>query len=151
MWTLRALLLVFSMALAGCDSPSLAFQGMPSQTVAIGPSTFSVRMRGDRVESLRTSREWRPREADIMARAAQAMERATGCPLRKGSLIGDQAIQRAKVVCGNRPNPPPQKVSVPVDAECLPSGSYVVRGRGVKVTEVECETWYQRANSSALP
>ena len=94
-----AILFILLAVLFGCDSPSIAFQGAPMRVVTIGPSTFSVRMRDDRVESIRTSREWRPSESAIMERAAQAIEQATGCVLRKGSLTGDQAIQRARVVC----------------------------------------------------
>ena len=151
MLVLRMILLACAMALAGCDSPSMAFQGMPSRTVIIGPSTFTVRMRGNRVETLRTSREWRPRAVDVLARAALAMEQATGCPLRKGSLTGDQAIQRAKLACGTRPNPPPRQVLVATDTECFKAGSYSVRGRGVNVTELDCETRVDRVNDTALP
>lgn len=107
MMTLRlCLALIVVIALPGCDSPSMAFQGVPAQSITIGPSTFSVRVRGDRVESLRISREWRPSESVVLSRAAMAMEQATGCPLRSGSLTGDQAIQRALLACGKRAPPP---------------------------------------------
>ncbi|WP_157937655.1 hypothetical protein [Oceaniglobus roseus] len=86
--------------LAGCDSPSVAFSGVPAQRITVGPSTFSVRVRGERAESLRVSREFRPSESAVLARAAQAIEQASGCAIARGGLEGDQAIQRAKLDCG---------------------------------------------------
>ncbi|WP_241523929.1 hypothetical protein [Oceaniglobus indicus] len=85
---------------AGCDSPSPAFSGVPATSVTVDGSTFSVRVRGDRAEALRTSREFRPAESVVMARAAKAIEQASGCAITKAGLSGDQAIQRARLDCG---------------------------------------------------
>ncbi|WP_226782085.1 YgdI/YgdR family lipoprotein [Oceaniglobus trochenteri] len=91
---------VCALALAGCDSPSIAFQGVPAQSVTVGPSTFSVRVRGDRAEAMRVSRERWPAKPDILARGEEAIRRASGCGIAKNGLSGDQAIVRARLDCG---------------------------------------------------
>lgn len=95
-----AFLMLLCLSAAACDSPSMAFSGVPAQSITIGPSTFSVRVKGDRAEAVRVSRELRPSKSAILARSAVAIERASGCRIKGGGPDGDQAVQRAKLDCG---------------------------------------------------
>jgi len=94
-----ALVLIFCALLFGCDSPSLAFQGTPAQQITVGPSTFSVRVKGDAAEAMRISREWRPSESAVLERAEVAIRQASGCGIARNGLTGDQAIIRARLEC----------------------------------------------------
>ena len=88
-------------ALAACDSPSPQFMHRDTATtrVEIEGSTFSVHQRENWVEVYRIGFEALPRGPVILARAKIAIEQATGCTVVKGSLSGDQAIQRAEIDC----------------------------------------------------
>jgi len=98
--TRLAVFMIVCALLFGCDSPSLAFQGTPAQQITVGPTTFSVRIKGDRAEAMRTSREWRPSESAVLTRAEQAIRQASGCEIATNGLSGDQAIIRARLKCG---------------------------------------------------
>lgn len=86
--------------LSACDSPSPAFIGAEQTSVVIEGSTFSVHRKGDKVEVYRTSFEYLPPRAQVLARAERAIEQTTGCKVRQGSLLGDQAIITAQLQCG---------------------------------------------------
>lgn len=90
-------ILAIVLILAGCDSPSLAFQDVPARSVTIEDSTFSVRVKDDRAEAMRVSREWLPRESVVMQRASRAIANVSGCDIKK--MDGDQAIIRARLNC----------------------------------------------------
>lgn len=94
---MRLILLLLLPILAACDSPSVAFMGVPAQRMEVEGSVFSMRIDGDRVESIRVSREVLPSRATILARAEQAIAQASGCEVR--GIDGDQAIQRARLKC----------------------------------------------------
>lgn len=72
----------------------------PHVAVTVEGSRFSVWRDGDRVEVIRVSPEALPRLSVVLARAEVAIERATGCPVRSGSLKGDQAVVTARLACG---------------------------------------------------
>ena len=93
-------------ALAACDSPSVTFMGTQKTIVEIDGTRFSVHRREDRVEVYRTSFEVLPKRAEVFAKAEMAIEQATGCKLRKGTLEGDQALLTARLACdGEQPRP----------------------------------------------
>lgn len=71
----------------------------PHVAVEFEGSRFSVWREGDRVEVIRVSPEALPRLSVVLARAEVAIERATGCPVRSGSLKGDQAVVTARLAC----------------------------------------------------
>ncbi|MGB5557879.1 MAG: hypothetical protein WBN04_07690 [Paracoccaceae bacterium] len=91
--------LITLLALAGCASP--AFLGQPAKEVDVAGSVFRVYMRSgtEQVEAHRISVEPLPGRALTLAKAARAIEIATGCVIRNGSLEGDQAIVSAEVGC----------------------------------------------------
>ncbi|MBJ3764224.1 hypothetical protein ILP92_15860 [Maribius pontilimi] len=100
--------------LAACDSPSLRFRDAPATRVSVDGSVFSVRVKGERAESLRLSRERRPRVGATLARAEAAIGQASGCQVKR--IDGDQAIQRATLDCAGQPGEPPPLADIVVIA-----------------------------------
>lgn len=94
-------LFLLSVLLAGCDSPSLRFTGIPAQRIDAGGMTFSVRIRDDTAEAMRISQAWLPRERDVFRNATIAIEQASGCAVDR--VDGDQAIVRAGLDCPDAP------------------------------------------------
>lgn len=84
---------------AGCASAGM--QRQPMQVVDVAGSTFRVYMKSgsNLVEVHRVSPEALPSRFLTLANAERAIEIATGCGLKDGSLRGDQAIVVAKVDC----------------------------------------------------
>ena len=93
------LALALLLATAGCDSPSPAFRDAATREVEIDGSRFAVHFTRDAAEVYRISREWRPRRSVILPRAGRAIRQTTGCDIAEGTLGGDVAIQRAKLLC----------------------------------------------------
>lgn len=87
------------MLLSACASPG--FLGQPAAEVEVAGSTFRVYMRSGTgmVQAHRTSFEALPSRSLTLTKAARAIELATGCGLRPGTLAGDQAIITAEVDC----------------------------------------------------
>ncbi|HHL21168.1 MAG TPA: hypothetical protein ENJ52_06530 [Aliiroseovarius sp.] len=73
--------------------------GTPAAVVVIDGSRFAVHRWADRVEVYRISAEAFPRRAEVLLKAQLAILRATGCPVRPGSLQGDQALVKARLAC----------------------------------------------------
>ena len=97
-WLLAGLVFTI-VSLAGCDSPSPRMRGAAAQTVEVAGSTFGVHWLGSEVEIYRTSMEFMPRLGEVMAKAEQAVEIATGCRVVPGSLKGDAALMVARIDC----------------------------------------------------
>lgn len=83
--------------LAGCDSPSLGFAGVPARRAEVDGMVFSVRLRDDRAEAIRLSSAWLPKKRDVLSRAATAITQVSGCEV--DSIDGDQSIIRADLDC----------------------------------------------------
>ncbi len=86
--------------LAGCDSPHPAFMQVEAQRITVDGSTFSVRIREDQAEAIRTNFERLPKIGDIFPKAAKAIEIASGCKVIPNSMKGDPALMVAKLDCG---------------------------------------------------
>ena len=84
-----------------CTSPSPALLGAKSTDFTIKTSRFRVfhYPGGSKVEAHRISFEPLPGLVSTLAKAHRAIEIATGCTVRSGSLYGDQAIIEAEVNC----------------------------------------------------
>ncbi len=120
----------------GCDTPSPAFRGVAPTRITVGKSTFDVRVNGNQAEAIRLNSEWAPRMAAVAPRAVAAIEKVSGCEVRK--LGGDQALILAKLKCakGAEPRLPlPEKV----EYDCEIDDTYVNRGLGQQVTEMTCQ------------
>jgi hypothetical protein len=101
----RACYVIFVLAvLSGCamDSPALGFARAGAQTVTVGGNTFKVysEIIGNRVEAHRVNGVYPPPSRRlILQQAYEAIVRTTGCDIKKGSLVGDQAMVKAIVNC----------------------------------------------------
>lgn len=93
---LRPVPILLALALAACDSPGPDFAGLPGTRVTVDGSTFSVRRKGNTAQAIRLNME---RRAGVMARGFTAIERATGCQVRPGTLSGDPAVIYAELTC----------------------------------------------------
>ena len=96
-----ALLSAAFLLLAACSSPSPGFSTAPPREVVVDGSRFRIYLRPGtgEVEAHRVSFEPLPSLALTLEKAYRAIEQATGCRIRKGSLRGDQAIILAQVDC----------------------------------------------------
>ncbi len=97
---MRYMMPALALLLAGCDSPHPQFMGVEPKVVTVAGSTFSVRIKGEEAEAIRTSREMVPKIGEIFPKAAAAIEIAGGCPVVANSLKGDSAYVRARIRCG---------------------------------------------------
>jgi len=98
---MKPLLAILVLMLAGCNSPSTSFRGVPAARIAVDGSVFDVRVRGTLAEAIRINPQYAPRFGPIRARAGLAMELVSGCPVTR--VLGDQAQATGKLAC---PKPP---------------------------------------------
>ena len=125
------------LALSACDSPSPGMVGAERTEVTIEGSRFSVYRQEDRVEVIRTSREWLPDWAEARAKAEMAIRQATGCAVRGNSFDGDQAMAKARLNCSG--DLPPLERIGPRAFDCQILDDWVSEGRNVRTTEIYCE------------
>lgn len=91
--------------LLGCNAPGLEFRDVPPTRIHIGQSSFDVRVRGTRAEAIRLNAEHAPRLAAVAPRGVIAIEKVSGCRVRR--LDGDSALMQAWLDCGGRLEPLP--------------------------------------------
>ncbi|MCA8879929.1 MAG: hypothetical protein KDA73_08240 [Rhodobacteraceae bacterium] len=76
----------------------------PAARVAVGDTEFIVRHNSYRAEAVRTSAAAHPTVAAMLLRARAAMETASGCTVRPGTLYGDAVLSEAFLDCpGQQP------------------------------------------------
>jgi len=92
-------LLPLLVMLIACDSPAPAMMGADATQMTIDGVTFTIRIRGDRAEAIRTNMMPNPSIGAIYPRALQAMEQASGCSVIEDSPRGDVAVMRADLDC----------------------------------------------------
>ena len=66
----------------------------------VAGTRFTIWQKAESVEIYRTSPEMMPRLSEVMAKAAIAVGRVTGCAVTPGSLVGDAALMKARLDCG---------------------------------------------------
>lgn len=121
--------------LAACNTPHPRFRGVEPVRITVGKSTFDVRVKGREAEAIRLNAEWAPRMEAVAPRAVMAIEKVSGCTVRR--LDGDQAQAFAKLNCGKDAAPmraAPGRVQYDCDIDDL----YVNRGLGEQITEMTC-------------
>lgn len=97
-----------AVVLFGCDAPGLAFRDVPATRIHVGQSTFDIRVKGTRAEAIRLNAENAPRLAAVAPRGVYAIEKVSGCRVRK--LEGDAAVMQAWLDCGGRLAPLPRDI-----------------------------------------
>ncbi|RPE63185.1 hypothetical protein EDD53_2782 [Pacificibacter maritimus] len=84
------------------DSPALGYTRGDAKTIELSGNTYKVysEINGNRVEAHRVNAVFPPpSRLLILQQAHEAIVRTTGCDVKKGSLVGDQAIVKAIVQC----------------------------------------------------
>lgn len=99
---------ILVLMLAGCNSPSLYFRGVPAARIAVDGSVFDVRIRGTLAEAIRINPQYAPRFGPIRARAGLAMGLISGCPVTR--VLGDQAQATGKLACPKPPQRPAREI-----------------------------------------
>ena len=125
------------LALTACDSPTPGMARGEKTEVTIDGSRFSVYRIDDRVEVIRTSREWRPDWAVAQAKAQMAIRQATGCKVRGNSFHGDPALAKARLNCSG--DLPPLEHVGPQAYDCQVVADWESKGRNARTTEIYCE------------
>ena len=120
---------------AGCNTPSEDFRGVPATRVAVDGSVFDVRVAGDRAEAIRVNTQWAPRRSSVLPQTVAAMERASGCAVDRDSLRGDQAMMTASLDCGGGAPAAPRPEPV---LDCVALGSVRLDRAGQTVTDWDC-------------
>lgn len=96
---MKLLPFIAALILAGCSAPGVEVWGGTTSKQVAGAHKFTVNFTSTRAEAYRTNPVWRPSRGDVFERAAQAMEKASGCKAVRGSLSGDVALVEADLIC----------------------------------------------------
>jgi len=113
-WWSFILLMALVIGLAGCDSPSMKFQGIEPTRVTVVDATFSVRHTPYMAEAIRVNNMWPPpRRHATVVKGVEAIERASGCPVDVKSVRGDTNLVAADLNCPDvrkriKPRVPPR-------------------------------------------
>lgn len=97
--SILAPVLALSTLLAACDSPSPAVSRWNRTTITTGGMSFGVHWNDSRAEAYRVSKHLYPHLSQVMANAVVAIEQASGCRVRQGTVDGDAAIVTAGLTC----------------------------------------------------
>lgn len=101
-----AVALFLTVSVMACDTPGPEFAGTDPVRISVGPSTFDVRVKDKQAQAIRLNAEWAPRREVVAPRAVLAIERVSGCRVRR--LDGDQVVIGAALDCGERRDPLPR-------------------------------------------
>jgi hypothetical protein len=81
---------------------------------------FDVRVDGTRAEAIRLNTRWAPRHSAIAPFGVAAIEKVSGCRVRK--LSGDQALMTASLDCGQPLRPLPRGTQYDCDVYTVTDG-----------------------------
>jgi hypothetical protein len=130
-----ARLSVCILLLGACDTPSPEFWGVEPTRMHIAGTSFDIRIKDRKAEAIRLNVERSPRWMIIGAKAGFAIEKVSGCEIRK--LGGDTAVVTAKLKCkGDREG---YEVPRNLTYDCDIDDTYINRGLGIETTEMSCE------------
>ncbi len=132
----RMLLALVPLALAACAGPSPALRDGQGARVLVEGSRFAVYWRADLAEAWRISPEALPERARVLRQGQLAITRATGCPVRAGSLRGDQALVVARLACPD--GAPPPALAAWLVYECRIADSWDIASLEVTMEAIEC-------------
>ena len=100
---MRPVSLVLCLGLAACDVAGPGFRGAEKVVSRVEGSTFTLRIRGDLVEAIRTSPEAFPLFQSVARKAAIAAQMETGC--HADWVQGDPAMMLIGLACAGRRPP----------------------------------------------
>lgn len=89
------------LVLAGCDAPTPGFRGAVVSRHIVDGSSFTVHVKGETAQAVRTNRGYAPRIGPLAERAAVAMQEASGCRVTR--MGGDAAVLVGYLSCSKTP------------------------------------------------
>ncbi len=98
---------------SACNTPGPAFRGIEPTRITVGGSTFDVRVDDTRAEAIRLNTQWAPRLGAVAPQGVAAIERVSGCRVRR--LDGDAALMTARLDCGQPLTPLPRGTTYDCD------------------------------------
>ncbi len=102
---MRWIVIILALWLAACGTPHPEFAGVAPVRMAVAGSVFDIRVKGTRAEAIRLNPQYAPRGAAIMPLGGLAIEKVSGCRIRR--MTGDQAQMAAWLDCGDPLTPLP--------------------------------------------
>ncbi len=105
---MRKMVAFMLLALAACNTPGPDFRDVAATRIKIDQSVFDVRVRGVRAQAIRLNAENAPRLAAVGPRGVYAIEKVSGCRVRR--LDGDAAVMLAWLDCGQPLQPLPPSI-----------------------------------------
>ncbi len=105
---------------SACNTPGPGFRGIEATRITVGGSTFDVRVDGPRAEAIRLNTQWAPRLRAVAPQGVAAIERVSGCRVRK--LDGDAALMTARLDCGQPLAPLPRGNTYDCDVYAVVDG-----------------------------
>ncbi|WP_193555912.1 hypothetical protein [Marimonas lutisalis] len=132
---MRHLILLACVWLAACNTPHPRFAGIAPVRISVGQSAFDIRVKGREAEAIRLNAEWAPRPEAVAPRAVAAIEKVSGCTVRR--LDGDQAQFFARLSCG-REDRAMEVMPGRIVYDCDIADAYVNRGLGESISEMTC-------------
>lgn len=95
--------LVLVLALGACATPSVPLLGATRSVVTVDGVAFTVHHDRTRAEAVRTTALPDPGLRRMLLMSRTAMEAASGCPIRPGTLYGDRVVAEAFLDCPDSP------------------------------------------------
>lgn len=86
-------------SLGGCVPHSLPLYAGQAAEITVDGSRFLVRFTDTRAEATRITPQGAPERLVILSRALRAIEDASGCQVRPGTLYGDTNLIEAYLTC----------------------------------------------------
>lgn len=106
--------------LGACNTPGMNFRGIDPVRITVQGSVFDVRVAGNRAEAIRVNTQWAPRLDAVAPQGVAAIERVSGCHVRK--LNGDAAQMTARLDCGQALDPLPREKTYDCDVYTVTDG-----------------------------
>jgi len=94
---------VVLLLLGACASPSVPMLSATRSEVAVDGVSFTVHHDRTRAEVVRTTPLAEPGLRPMLLMSRTAMETASGCPIRPGTLYGDRVMAEAFLDCPDSP------------------------------------------------
>lgn len=93
------IILLATLLLGGCASPSIQYSGLEPRQVAVGDMVFDVYQKDENIQVLRINQGRPPGRSAFRILVIRAVEQATGCEVDRDSLEGDFNVVNGIVEC----------------------------------------------------
>ncbi|MCG6904615.1 MAG: hypothetical protein LJE68_18240 [Rhodobacter sp.] len=133
-WWSFILFMALVIGLAGCDSPSMAFQGVPATRITVAGAAFSVHHTRHEAEAIGLTFQPGARRRTNVIRGVAAIEAVSGCPVVVRSVRGDANIVAADLNCAGVPA---RVIRDRAELDCLGHEVGGIAGDGL--IEIDCE------------